>query len=128
MQIRSLQSKFAWPVSAVIAITVLALVAVIAKSKSEDIEQSARNEVRDKLAGVKQVLTSTDSLTMDRVRSSIKLLIERGNNLGPAHLGEPIEVNGKTAPNLVLGNQPQADRYELVDGVTADVPPELSST
>lgn len=119
MQVRSLQAKFALPVSAIIGITVLALVAVIAKTKSEDIERSAQSEVQDKLAGIKQVLTSTDALMMERVRSSMKLLTERSNSLGPAHLGEIIEVNGKTAPNLVLGNQPQGNRFELVDGVTS---------
>lgn len=116
---RSLQAKFVLPVSALVVVTALVLVAVISIGNSRSIEQSARNEMQEKLANVGRVLAVTDAIMMERVRGSMKLLMERGGSIGAPRQGEAVDVNGKMIPDLILGSQAQANRFELVDGVTS---------
>jgi len=115
----NLQAKFVVPVSALVLLTTLALVAVISISKSRAIEQATQGEIKEKLASIGQILAVTDTIMLDRVKASMKLLMERGRNRGSAHAGAAVDVNGKTVPDLMLGEQPQANRFELVDGLVA---------
>jgi methyl-accepting chemotaxis protein len=116
---RSLQAKFVVPVSALVVATTLLLVAVISLNESRSIEQSAENEIQEKLANVGRLLGVTDAIMMERVRGSMKLLMERGGSIGVARQGESVEVGDKRVPDLVFGSQAQANRFELVDAVTA---------
>lgn len=116
---RSLQAKFILPVSILIAVTTLSLIVIISVSQSNSIEQDAKSEIVEKVATVNRLLTVTDAIMMERVKSSMKLLLERGESLGAARQGDIVEVNGKNAPELLLGSQPQSNRFELVDHLTA---------
>jgi methyl-accepting chemotaxis protein len=115
---RSLQAKFILPVSALVVVTTLILVVVISFNNSRSIEQSAQNESQEKLSNIGRILAVTDVIMMERVKGSMKLLMERGASMGISHQGNLVEVEGKTAPDLVFGAQPQAHRFDLVDGVT----------
>ncbi|MFM9911931.1 MAG: methyl-accepting chemotaxis protein [Methylophilaceae bacterium] len=119
MSFRSLQTKFIAPVSALIAVITLSLVVVLSVSKSRDVEQAAQTDITEKIYGVEQLLTTTDAIMMERVNASMKLFMERGNKLGAAQQGSPIAVNGTSVPELLLGNQAQANHFDLVDGLTA---------
>ncbi|MFA7239907.1 MAG: methyl-accepting chemotaxis protein [Sulfuricellaceae bacterium] len=119
MYSRSLQAKFVLPVSALVVFTTLVLVAVISIDHSRGIEQSAQNEMQEKLSNVGRVLAVTDAIMMERVKGSMKLLMERGGGIGTPRQGDAVDVSGKTVPDLVFGGQAQANRFELVDGVTA---------
>ena len=116
---KSLQAKFILPVSALVAITTFILVATISISNSRSIEQSAQSESQEKLSNVGRILAVTDAIMMERVKGSMKLLMERGSGLGTARQGNSTEVEGKAAPELILGDQSQATRFDLVDGVTS---------
>ncbi|MCE5182269.1 MAG: methyl-accepting chemotaxis protein [Betaproteobacteria bacterium] len=116
---RSLQAKFILPVSILVVVTTLILVAVISIGNSRSIEQSAQSESQEKLANIGRILAVTDAIMMERVKGSMKLLMERGGHIGMPHQGDPVTVEGKTAPDLIFGGQPQANRFELVDGVTS---------
>jgi signal transduction histidine kinase len=116
---RSLQAKFILPVSALVVVTTLALVAVISIGNSRSIEQSAQSASQDNLANVGRILAVTDAIMMERVKGSMKLLMERGGGIGAPRQGNPVEVESKTAPDLIFGSQTQANRFDLVDGVTA---------
>ena len=116
---RSLQAKFILPVSVLVVITTLILVAAISIGNSRSIEQSAQSESQEKLSNVAQVLAVTDAIMMERVKGSMKLLMERGGAAGIPHQGNPVTVEGKTPPDLIFGTQPQANRFELVDSVTS---------
>jgi len=116
---RSLQAKFILPVSVLVVVVTLILVAAISISNSRSIEQSAQNESQEKLSNIVQILSITDAIMMERVKGSMKLLIERGSAVGVARQGNPVEVEGKTPPDLIFGAQPQAHHFELVDGVTS---------
>ncbi|MDO8464188.1 MAG: methyl-accepting chemotaxis protein [Gallionella sp.] len=116
---RSLQAKFILPVSILVVVVTLILVAAISIGNSRSIEQSAQSESQEKLSNIARILAVTDAIMMERVKGSMKLLMERGGGIGIPHQGNPVEVEGKTAPDLIFGNQPQAHRFELVDGVTS---------
>jgi len=119
MSSRSLQAKFVLPVSALVVFTTLALVAVISIDHSRGIEQSAQNEMQEKLANIGRILAVTDAIMMERVKGSMKLLMERGGGIGMPRQGDAVDVSGKTVPDLIFGGQAQANRFDLVDGVTA---------
>jgi len=119
MYSRSLQAKFAFPVSALIVVTTLLLVTVISVGKRNGIEQSAQNEMQEKLSNMGRVLGVTDAIMMERVKGSMKLLMERGGSIGASRQGDLVDVGGKMVPDLVFGGQAQANRFELVDGVTS---------
>ncbi len=119
MFFRTLQAKFILPVSALVVATTLILVAAISINNSRSIEQSAQSESQEKLSNVARILAVTDAIMMERVKGSMKLLMERGGAIGIPHQGNPVTVESKTPPDLIFGSQPQAHRFELVDGVTS---------
>jgi signal transduction histidine kinase len=116
---RSLQARFILPVSVLVVATTLLLVVVISISNSRSIEQSAQRASQENLANVGRVLAVTDAIMMERVKGSMKLLMERGSGIGAPRQGNAVTVNDKTAPDLIFGSQTQANRFELVDGVTS---------
>ena len=116
---RSLQAKFILPVSALVVATTLLLVAIISISNSRSIEQAAQRESQENLSNVGRVLAVTDAIMMERVKGSMKLLMERGGSIGAPRQGNSVTINDKTAPDLIFGSQTQANRFELVDGVTS---------
>lgn len=67
-------------------------------------------------AALLQLLETTHSLMMERVQSSMKLLMARTLEKGTPHLGELVQVAEKKVPDLYFGQTPQANQYELVDG------------
>ncbi len=115
----SIQAKFVWPVSSVVIVITLLTTLTIAISENQSVHQFAADTAQEQIVTTTNLLTVADSIMMDRVKSSMKLLLERGALLGPARQGVATEVNGKNAPDIVLGEQSQANRFDLVDGVTA---------
>ena len=105
---RSLQAKFILPVSVLVVVVTLILVAAISISNSRSIEQSAQNESQEKLSNIVQILSITDANRMEGVKGSMKLLIERGSAIGVARQGNPVEVEGKMPPDLILAPCPRA--------------------
>ncbi|MCE5182716.1 MAG: Cache 3/Cache 2 fusion domain-containing protein [Betaproteobacteria bacterium] len=107
------------PVSVLVVVTTLVLVAIISISNSRSIEQSAQRESLENLSKVRRVLAVTDTIMMERVKGSMKLLMERGGSIGAPRQGHSVEIKDRTAPDLIFGSQAQANRFELVDGVTS---------
>lgn len=116
---RSLQLKFVFPVSTIVILTTLLLVIVISARTSSNIEQSAHDKMQEQLSSMQYVLNVTDTLMMERVKGSMKLLMERGQYLGAAQQGEKVTVSGRRVPDLLLGGQAQANNFELVDQVAS---------
>ena len=116
---RSLQTKLILPISALIAIATLIIVTAISGINSRKIEAYAQRESQDKLANVGRILAVTDAIMMERVRGSMKLLMERGAAIGSPAVGKLVDFNGRQVRDLLLGSAAQANRFELVDGVTA---------
>lgn len=113
----SLQKKIIATIGLIMAAITCLAITVASFYQNRKIEQEAELAARTLMEEVATVLQVTDSVMSERVRNSMNLLRERGSVLGPASLGEPVRVGERTAPNLLLGGQPQANRFELVDGV-----------
>lgn len=92
-----------------------ALIAWQTQSTTETDVIEQRNVLRD---DVLRTLSVTDDLMAKRVESSLNLLTERGQNLGPASIEGSEPVAGVDAPALFLGDTLINNNYELVDGVT----------
>jgi diguanylate cyclase (GGDEF)-like protein/PAS domain S-box-containing protein len=67
-----------------------------------------------------RLLTVSENLMMEQVVAAMRLLKDvNGKQLGSPALGGVAVVGGRTLPNLLLGGQPQANRFELVDHVAS---------
>lgn len=98
------------------AITFL-LVILVFFNQSNLTRAEADEEKIETVESLKVLLDVTDSIMTDRVESSMALLLERGKSMGPATQGTSVDVNGTRAPDLLLGGEPQANQYDLVDSL-----------
>jgi len=80
----------------------------------ENIETAARVQAKTLI----RILNVTDELVGEQVYASMRLLKQRGLLLGTPAITGTTRVGGEMVPRLVLGEMPQANRFDLVDGVT----------
>lgn len=117
----SLQARFIVPVSIFVIVMVLGGAMIFSLIENRRIDAEVTLDTTEQIQGIMQILGITDSLVMEQTRSSMRLLIERGQALGPATLGPEVQVKDKKVPNLLLGGKPQANNFELVDGLVKTV-------
>lgn len=117
MNLNSLRARFSVPVSIFVLVVVLGGALFFSTLEHRRIIQDQSAKADDLLKATQQVLGVTDVLLTQQVRGSMNLLMERGQALGTASLGAPTVVKDKTVPNLLLGGRPQANNFDLVDGV-----------
>jgi methyl-accepting chemotaxis protein len=113
----SLQVRFAVPVSIFILLVVLGGAITFSSLENKRISREQTTKAEEYLNSAKRVLNVTDALVSQQTHSSMNLLMERGQALGAVSLGTPTSVKDKTVPNLMLGGKPQANNFELVDGI-----------
>ncbi len=113
----SLQARFIVPVSGFVTVLVLGGALVFSSLENRRIETEMQVDAEDRTEAATQILSVSDALISAQTRGAMRLLIERGQQLGPASLGPSTQVKDKTVPNLLLGGRPQANSYDLVDGV-----------
>lgn len=113
----NIQARFIIPVSIFVLLVVLGGALFFSSVENKRIVSGVNTEAQNKIQGVIQLLGVTDSLMMQQVKASMRLLIERGQSLGPATLGPTVQVKDKSVPNLILGEKAQANQYDLVDGI-----------
>ena len=115
----SIQRKFLLAISTVIALLalIIAIVTVFTTSSSISSQiQDQKKETGDRLINILQV---TDTLMLERVKSSMALLKQRGAQLGTPKQSGMVSVKNTQARQLLLGNETQANNFELVDGLTS---------
>lgn len=113
----SLQARFIVPVSAFIVLVVLGCAWFLASLSATRINDNLTQETERHMREAAQILNVTDALIGEQTRSAMRLLIERGKAQGNASLGPLTQIRDKQVPNLLLGGQPQANQFDLVDGV-----------
>lgn len=116
---RGLQTKLVLVVAAIMLLALAVIVVLMAGASRERIIEQARTEAHDRLEAAERLLMVSDEIISQRVTSSMALLQERGTSSGPARLGPAVQVGERMVPDLLLGDVPQANNFELVDGVTA---------
>lgn len=115
----SLQRKFLIATSMVIigfSVIIGIYTVVITKDNIHSQVQNKKETVTSELFSMLKI---TDSIMSDRVKSSMKLLIERGTINNAPELDVAVDVNGTKANNLVVNSNEQANQFTLVDNLTA---------
>ncbi|HEY0892522.1 MAG TPA: methyl-accepting chemotaxis protein [Cellvibrio sp.] len=82
----------------------------VREQASEESERISKESLR--LLGV------IDAIMAERVKSSMALLRDYGAQFGSPVQGEKIRVNDRDVPELLLGDTPIGNQFELVDKVT----------
>lgn len=114
----SLQKKFVATLAALLIGFIAVGVVISSITQSRIINQQASDESASLRNEVLRLLGVTDAIMSERVKNSMTLLIERGTALGDARLGPSVSVGSARAPQLLLGDQAQANDFALVDGLT----------
>lgn len=102
-----------------VALLILASAAILAERQTSQQMRSIEHQAHQETAALIRLLSITESLVTDHVAASLGLLKERGEKIGKPHIKGNTMLDGKPVPNLMLGNVPQANRFSLVDGITA---------
>lgn len=105
-------------VSAVMLLVTVVIVGLAARSSTATINAEVAAEKVALLDSTERLLTVTDALMSERVKSAMMLLETQAGLLGDAELGDPVDVNNRQVPNLLFGASAQANQFELVDKVT----------
>ncbi|MFM2476562.1 Cache 3/Cache 2 fusion domain-containing protein [Celerinatantimonas sp. MCCC 1A17872] len=110
--------KFILTISVFIFVFALILMLYQIKTNAQTIHQNAHSQQHEKIENVSRLLAATNDIMLQRVRSSMQLLIQRGQALGPAHQGKKEDVAGRPTPSLWLGQENQTNNFKLVDDLT----------
>ena len=107
-------------VSIAVVLLVIALLAsiVIALNTQKTITADVAERQSDLVEEITGMLSITDELMSKRVKNSLNLLIERGQQMGTARVQGTEPVAGKSAPALFLGDTMINNNFDLVDGIT----------
>ena len=114
----SIQRKFFLALAAFIVIFSILRIGLTWFETSNMVEKTVERQKTQAIKKITSVLDVTDDIISQRVQSSLKLLKLRAKQIGQASLGGNIQVNGQSANQLFLGNQPVANQFELVDSIT----------
>jgi diguanylate cyclase (GGDEF)-like protein/PAS domain S-box-containing protein len=101
-----------------VAILIIASALILAEQETSQQMRTIEEEAHSQSAALIRLLNVTESLVTERVSSALNLLQERGEVLGSPAINGNVSIGDKIVPNLVLGQESQANHYELVDGVT----------
>lgn len=114
----TLQKKFILTLACLLLVFIAAAVVISSVTQSKRINDQALAEVTSRQSEATRLLGLTDSIMSERVKNSMQLLIQRGTSIGSPELGSNVTVGTASVPQLLLGGLPQANDFELVDGVT----------
>ena len=114
----SIQRKFFYAITAVIAISAAILALIDALNVTSASKSKIKNERVLQQQQIIQVLDTTDSIMAARVQNSMRLLKKMGAELGVPKQEGKVLVNGTNANNITLGDIAQGNNFELVDGLT----------
>lgn len=106
--------RFLLPVMLLLVIGTVFLSRQQTTQQLENIETAAHVQART----LTRILNATDELVGEQVYASMRLLKQRGQEQGVPRTDGMTRVGGRVVPRLLLGDQPQANRFDLVDGVT----------
>ena len=115
----SIQRKFLAAISIVIAVFALVIAGITVFTTASSVDEQVAKQKQQVADRLLNILTVTDSLIQERVKSSMTLLKQRGLDIGMPSQGDNVMVKTTSARQLYLGNQPQANDFTLVDNLTA---------
>ncbi|MDX1588874.1 MAG: Cache 3/Cache 2 fusion domain-containing protein [Oleiphilaceae bacterium] len=114
----SLGKQFTLALSALILILGLVGSLTMGRMAATEVREEAENQAVRAGERITAMLEITNQLMTERVHNSMDLLKDQGLMLGDPRLGDTVTVGGREVPNLILGDNPQANDFYLVDLVT----------
>ena len=114
----SIQRKFLVSISAVIVCFAVIISIITVFTTSSNISSQIQVQKKDTADRLINILTVTDAIMLERVKSSMSLLKQRGMALGTPSQSTMITVKTTQARQLLLGSTAQANNFALVDGLT----------
>lgn len=115
----TIQRKFFYAVTSVIAFSALLLAGISAYDSVQNTNRNIHTEKQLQTKQIMQVLDTTNDIMAERVQNSMRLLKKYAAELGSASQQGQVTVNGVVANNIFLGEISQGNNFDLVDGVTA---------
>ncbi|NGX14769.1 Cache 3/Cache 2 fusion domain-containing protein, partial [Wenzhouxiangella sp. XN24] len=116
-----LQTRIALPVSLFIATVVLGGAISLAVLDSRRMTNDVAAEAQRQGAATVGLLEVIDALVTEQAISAMTLLQERADEMGLPYLEGETVVGDRTVPQLYFGDEPQANRFNLVDQVVGTV-------
>ena len=113
----TIAKKFALAVAGIIAGLALIFALLSSISASVQLSEQADANANQMQREVIRLLRLTDSLIENQVEASVKTLRQEALELGTPQLGNTVTVSGRSVPDLLFGNNAQANNYALVDRV-----------
>lgn len=112
-----LTTKLVVPMTIVIGVLTLIAGLLTVRYIRTSMTANAEEQIYSKVAGISRSLDITNTIMLDEVRASAKVLKREGLAVGEPSLGNPTQVGSETVPNLLLGGIPQALNFQVVDRV-----------
>ena len=114
----SIKMKFMRPLVVVFALCIAAGIFVTHTIAAKKIQAEAEDGAARASEEALNLIEVTDSLVMDQVATSMRLLKELSSSYGEASLGDQLEINGQPTIDLNFGGTAMGNNFELVDHVT----------
>jgi methyl-accepting chemotaxis protein len=115
----SLSIRLLVPVLALVLVVAVTTTVVLAMLEANRVRSEAAASIDRQSRALQSLFAVTLSIMGERVQSSMRLLRQQGRNLGAAGVGPQISVAARPVNDLLLGNKPQGNHFDLVDGVTS---------
>jgi methyl-accepting chemotaxis protein len=115
----SLRVRLLLPVLALVLAVVVVVALVLATVEANRVKADAAASIKSQTTALQSLLAVTRSIMLDRVHSSMQLLRQESDVLGTPSAGPEITVSGRQANELLFGNKPQSNTFQLVDSVTS---------
>lgn len=115
----SIQRKFLFSISAVIALFALIVAVATVITTSSNVSTLVQEQKKNTADRLVNILTVTDTIMLERVKSSMALLKQRGEAIGEPNQTDIVTVKNTQARQLRLGNAEQANTFDLVDNLTS---------
>lgn len=117
----SLRVRLLLPVLALVFVSVIVVALVLATVEADRVRADAEASIRSQTSALQSLFAVTRSVMLDRVRGAMRLLRQQSDALGVPATGPQITVGGRQVDDLLFGNTPQGNSFQLVDSVTATV-------
>ncbi|WP_371192925.1 methyl-accepting chemotaxis protein [Glaciecola sp. SC05] len=114
----TIQQKFFYSVATVILAFVIILATFTGIDNANKIQQNIDDQISKQKSHIHDLLNTTDLIMAERVQNSMRLLKKMSTELGQVKISGTVDVNGIRANNIVIGDTPQGNNFELVDGLT----------
>ena len=116
----SFQARFLVVTSFVVILAILSAAFTMGWVETRAQEDGVRASAEQQSADLVRILAVSEQLIGEQVKGSMRLLRERAVAMGPVSVSSAtVQIGDRTVPDLLIGNQSQVGRFELVDGVTS---------